>query len=277
MSRSMIQAAVTMGQLQQKLDTIGHNLANSQTTGYKSRQAEFSSLLFQQIENLNHPANGTGRLTPDGIRIGSGARMGAINSNMNAGNIVTTDRMLDTALLRENYFYQIQVTENNVTEIRYTRDGAFYLSPINDNGDLMLVTKDGHPVLGANGPIVIEPGFDSIQIQDNGQIVVSRNGQTETAGSLSVVEITRPRILEAAGNNMFRLPDLAALGYAFGEIVQAPANIDGMLKSGALEQSNVDIAEQMSELILTQRSYQFNARTISTSDQMMGLINQLRT
>mgnify|MGYP001295980151 FL=1 len=277
MSRSMIQAAVTMGQLQQKLDTIGHNLANSQTTGYKSRQAEFSSLLFQQIENLNHPANGTGRLTPDGIRIGSGARLGAINSNMNAGNIVTTDRMLDTALLRENYFYQIQVTENNVTEIRYTRDGAFYLSPINDNGDLMLVTKDGHPVLGANGPIVIEPGFDSIQIQDNGQIVVSRNGQTETAGSLSVVEITRPRILEAAGNNMFRLPDLAALGYAFGEIVQAPANIDGMLKSGALEQSNVDIAEQMSELILTQRSYQFNARTISTSDQMMGLINQLRT
>lgn len=277
MSRSMIQAAVTMGQLQQKLDTIGHNLANSQTTGYKSRQAEFSSLLFQQIENLNHPANGTGRLTPDGIRIGSGARMGAINSNMNAGNIVTTDRMLDTALLRENYFYQIQVTENNVTEIRYTRDGAFYLSPINDNGDLMLVTKDGHPVLGANGPIVIEPGFDSIQIQNNGQIVVSRNGQTETAGSLSVVEITRPRILEAAGNNMFRLPDLAALGYAFGEIVQAPANIDGMLKSGALEQSNVDIAEQMSELILTQRSYQFNARTISTSDQMMGLINQLRT
>lgn len=277
MSRSMIQAAVTMGQLQQKLDTIGHNLANSQTTGYKSRQAEFSSLLFQQIENLNHPANGTGRLTPDGIRIGSGARMGAINSNMNAGNIVTTDRMLDTALLRENYFYQIQVTENNVTEIRYTRDGAFYLSPINDNGDLMLVTKDGHPVLGANGPIVIEPGFDSIQIQDNGQIVVSRNGQTETAGSLAVVEITRPRILEAAGNNMFRLPDLAALGYAFGEIVQAPANIDGMLKSGALEQSNVDIAEQMSELILTQRSYQFNARTISTSDQMMGLINQLRT
>lgn len=277
MSRSMIQAAVTMGQLQQKLDTIGHNLANSQTTGYKSRQAEFSSLLFQQIENLNHPANGTGRLTPDGIRIGSGARLGAINSNMNAGNIVTTDRMLDTALLRENYFYQIQVTENNVTEIRYTRDGAFYLSPINDNGDLMLVTKDGHPVLGANGPIVIEPGFDSIQIQNNGQIIVSRNGQTETAGSLSVVEITRPRILEAAGNNMFRLPDLAALGYAFGEIVQAPANIDGMLKSGALEQSNVDIAEQMSELILTQRSYQFNARTISTSDQMMGLINQLRT
>ncbi|GGH70952.1 flagellar hook-basal body complex protein FlhP [Compostibacillus humi] len=277
MSRSMIQAAVTMGQLQQKLDTIGHNLANSQTTGYKSRQAEFSSLLFQQIENLNHPANGTGRLTPDGIRIGSGARLGAINSNMNAGNIVTTDRMLDTALLRENYFYQIQVTENNVTEIRYTRDGAFYLSPINDNGDLMLVTKDGHPVLGANGPIVIEPGFDSIQIQNNGQIIVSRNGQTETAGSLAVVEVTRPRILEAAGNNMFRLPDLAALGYAFGEIVQAPANIDGMLKSGALEQSNVDIAEQMSELILTQRSYQFNARTISTSDQMMGLINQLRT
>src|SRR5690625_7579359 len=63
MSRPMIQSAVTMNQLQQKLDLIGHNLANSETTGYKGKHAAFSSLLFQQINNLRDPANAEGRLT----------------------------------------------------------------------------------------------------------------------------------------------------------------------------------------------------------------------
>ncbi|MYL59297.1 flagellar hook-basal body protein, partial [Virgibacillus halodenitrificans] len=72
MSRTMIQAAVTMNQLQSKLDLIGNNMANSETTGYKNRNADFSSLLFQQIDNLKDGANAVGRLTPDGVRIGSG-------------------------------------------------------------------------------------------------------------------------------------------------------------------------------------------------------------
>ncbi len=66
----MIQAAVTMNQLQNKLDVISHNMANSQTTGYKTRQATFSSLLFQQMDNLKQPENDVQRLTPEGIRIG---------------------------------------------------------------------------------------------------------------------------------------------------------------------------------------------------------------
>lgn len=276
MSRIMIQAAVTMNQLQNKLDLIGHNMANSQTPGYKTRNTEFSSLLSQNINNLNSPTNAENRLSPDGIRVGTGARLGAINSNFTSGPLQTTDRMLDVALRDENHYFQIQTEENGVPETRFSRDGSFYLNTIN-NQAVMLTTGDGNPVLGQNGPIIIPNGFDSIQIRDNGQIVVGRGNQTEIAGEIAVVNVDRPRLLESTGANMFRLPDLDALGYNLNEIMQPLGAVDNLMQSGMLEQSNVDIAKQMTDLLTMQRSYQFNSRTISTSDQMMGLVNQLRS
>ncbi|MFD1036828.1 flagellar hook-basal body protein [Virgibacillus byunsanensis] len=276
MSRSMIQAAVTMNQLQSKLDLIGNNMANSQTTGYKNRQADFASLLFQQIDNMSGPENAQGRLTPDGVRIGSGARLGSTNIDLSPGTIKDTSRVLDTALLGDNHLYQVEVTENGVAQTRYTRDGAFYLSPVNNNQDVMLTTKDGNPVMGADGPILFAAGFDEINIQPSGQIEVRRGNVTEAVGNIEVVEAVRPRILEAAGQNEFRLPDLAALGFDVNEIIQATNPNESLLKSSALENSNVDISKQMTDLITAQRSYQFNSRTISMGDQMQGLINQLR-
>lgn len=275
MSRMMLQAAVTMQQLQQQLDTVGHNIANSQTTGYKARQADFQSLLFQQINNLTDPRNADGRLTPDGIRVGSGAKLGAINQAFNAGTVIETDRSLDVALLNDYYFFQVEVNEGETTETRLTRDGAFYLSPINDT-ELLLTDAHGNPVLGENGQIIIPKSADHLQIDANGQ-VVARDGQaTNVIDTLSIVEATRPRLLEAVGDNFFRLPDVAALGYEAEEIIIDRTGEQNILRSGALEQSNVDLAEEISDMLLAQRSYQFNARSITMGDQMLGLINQLR-
>lgn len=276
MSRTMIQAAVTMNQLQSKLDLIGNNMANSQTTGYKTRQADFASLLFQQMDNMTHPANAEGRLTPDGVRVGSGAKLGSVNIDLTPGTIADTGRTLDTALLEKNHLYQVQITENGVAETRYTRDGSFYLSPVNNNQSVMLTTEDGNPVMGENGPIVIDEGFDAINIHPNGQITVNRGNTTENSGNLAIVEAVRPRLLEATGQNAFRLPNLDELGFNQNEVIQAVNPNADNLKSGALEHSNVDISKQMTDMIKTQRSYQFNSRTISMSDQMMGLVNQLR-
>lgn len=274
MSHAMIQAAVTMNQLQNKLDIVGNNLANSETTGYKNQQADFASLLFQQIDNMSDPANTGNRLTPDGVRVGSGAKLGSVKSDLTPGSISETDRVLDTALLGDNHLFQIQVTENGATETRYTRDGAFYLNPTNNDQAVMLTTKDGLPVIGENGPIVIAAGFDAIDIQSDGDINVKRGDQTERAGNIAVVEATRPQSLEATGQSNFRLPD--GLEFNMEAIMQAvPANTN-VLKSSALEQSNVDISKQMTDMMMAQRSYQFNARTISMGDQMSGLINQLR-
>ncbi|MBP1971682.1 flagellar basal-body rod protein FlgG [Virgibacillus natechei] len=277
MSRMMIQAAVTMDQLQHKLDLIGNNMANSQTTGYKSREAEFSSLLFQQINNVSgDPENEGNRLTPEGIRVGSGAKLGTANLDFTSGTITETGRALDTALRGDNYFYQIQDTENDGEVIRYTRDGSFHLSPVNDTEDVMLTTSDGNPVLGQTGPIVMEDGFDSIDIQANGQIMVGRGDQTEVVGELDIVEVIRPQLLEATGDNNFQLPDLAELGFEMDEIIQATDPTIDVIQSNALERSNVDVSKQMTDLITAQRSYQFNAQTISIGDEMKGLINQLR-
>lgn len=276
MSRIMIQAAVTMNQLQNKLDMIGHNLANSQTTGYKSRQAEFTSLLNQQINNLNHPGNATGRRTPDGLRVGSGSMLGSIDIDLSVGSMIQTNRQLDMALLGENHLFQIQVEGDGVNQTQYTRDGAFYLNPVNDGESVMLTTQDGHPVMGVNGPIIITEGFESIDVSPDGQITVKRENQTEFVGQISIVEAVRPQLLEAVGNNNFITPDLAGLGYNLTEVIQPVNQNEDVLKSGSLETSNVDLAKQMTDMIMTQRSYQFNARTISMGDQMMGLVNQLR-
>lgn len=275
MSRMMLQAAVTMQQLQQKLDIVGHNIANSQTTGYKARQADFQSLLFQQINNLSDPRNSEGRLTPDGIRIGSGAKLGAINQRFTAGTIIETERPLDVALLNNHYFFQVEVTDGDTTQTRLTRDGSFYLSPINDT-ELLLTDAQGNPVLGANGQVVIPKSVDHIQIDMNGQVIVREGQTTGVIDTLNIVEATRPRVLEAVGQNYFRLPDVAGLGYNADEIIVDRTGEQSVLRSGALEQSNVDLAEEMTDMLLAQRSYQFNARSITMGDQMLGLINQLR-
>ncbi|MFC0301759.1 flagellar hook-basal body protein [Virgibacillus soli] len=275
MSRAMIQAAVSMGQLQHRMDVIGNNIANSQTTGYKSRQSQFSSLLFQQIDNMkNEQANGVGRLTPDGVRVGAGTRLGSIQTNYAKGSFVTTNRALDTALLGENYFFQVNVTENGVTETRYTRDGAFYLQPNENNDAVSLVTKNGDPVLGTNGPITIESGFDDITIRPNGEILAQRNGHGEVVGQLAIVETSKPHVLEAIGDNEFRIPNVVDENNS--PIFQAAPGNSDLLQSQTLETSNVDMSKEMTDLLLTQRSYQFNARTISMGDQMLGMINQLR-
>lgn len=275
MSRMMLQAAVTMQQLQQKLDIVGHNIANSQTTGFKARQADFQSLLFQQINNMTDPRNGEGRLTPDGIRVGSGAKLGAINQRFTAGAIIDTERALDVALLNDYYFFQVEVTDGETTETRLTRDGSFYLSPINDT-ELMLTDGDGHPIIGTNGQIIIPKTADHVQINPNGQVVVWEGQTSNVYGTLNIVEAIRPRVLEAVGQNFFRLPDATALGYNADDFIVNRTGEQNVLRSESLEQSNVDLAEEMTDMLLAQRSYQFNARSITMGDQMLGLINQLR-
>ncbi|HHU20366.1 MAG TPA: flagellar hook-basal body protein [Bacilli bacterium] len=277
MSRMNIQAAVTMGQLQNKLDLISHNVANLNTSGYKSQSGNFSSLIYQNIDNLrDQAANAPGRQTPHGIRLGSGARIGHTNINLSAGALNVTNRGLDIALLRDNHLLQIEVTENGNTETRYTRDGTLYLQPI-DGGQLMLTTSDGHPVIGqTGGAIIFDENIEDVRINEIGQIVTLRGGTEFVEDGLALVEAVRPQFLEPAGKNLFRLPDLTEAAYVAEDIVTEVAQFDNEIQSGTLEQSNVDLATQMAELLQTQRAYQYNARTITMHDQMRGLINQLR-
>lgn len=272
MSRIMNQAAVTMNQIQNKLDLIGNNISNSGTTGYKNRQVEFSSLLNQQIDNLTSPANAQGRVTPDGIRVGTGAGLGPIQLNQQQGSLTETDRSLDAALTGDNTFFQVNRLENGQEDTVYTRDGSFYLSPI--EGDrLALTTADGHPIIGQEGPIEIQDGFDAIELNDQGQLVVSRGNNQAVEAELAIVEAVRPSALEAEGNNFFAVTADADAD----EIIQAYGGEGAVIHPQALEQSNVDLSKEMTDMIAAQRLYQFNSRSISMGDQMSGLVNTIRS
>ncbi|WP_175615969.1 flagellar hook-basal body protein [Piscibacillus halophilus] len=275
--RNMLNAATTMNQLQQRMDLTSNNLANSNTHGYKSKSAQFSSLLFQQVNNLNNGDPDAPRLTPDGIRVGSGAKMGHTNTNMNLGTIQETGRALDVATQDSERFFVVNAPlDNGQTEERYTKAGNFYLQPVNGNEQVMLTTGEGLPVQGQNGPIILDSDFDEITITENGGVQVDRNGNRQIEATLQLVDIDQPRALEATGDNLFRI-DEAGLGVPAEQLLAEVDPQEANLMTGALESSNVDIGKELTDLLESQRAYSFNSRSISIGDQMMGLIGSMRS
>lgn len=277
MNRSMIMASVSMGQLQKKLDTISNNVANVNTNGFKRRDVQFQDLLFQQLNNQIVGTQETGRNTPNGIRIGSGAKVAQTNIRMEQGAIITTDRPLDLAFSEKGLFFEVLPTEEN-GERRFTRDGAFYLSPNPDNADeVFLVTSNGDFVMSSEGEAITLPaGYESIKVSESGVLSVTMNGAEEQVARLQINRVTKPQLLENIGDNFFTFPNLEELELEFGDVLELVPENEGKLIQGALEGSNVDLSKEMTELILSQRNYQFNSRSISMADQMMGLVNNLR-
>ncbi|SDZ46270.1 flagellar basal-body rod protein FlgG [Evansella caseinilytica] len=276
MNQSMINSAVTMGQIQHKLDTIGNNLANVNTTGYKRRDTTFSDLLVQHINNQIVHSHEVGRQTPNGIRVGSGAAVAQTAIRFEQGSIQTTGRPLDIALTEKGYFFELTPAEDGTR--RFTRDGAFYLTPNPAaQGENLLVNQNGDYILSVDGnPISIPAGHEELNITEEGVIeVVFANGQRAVAGQIQLVQITKPQLLLSAGENTFVFPNLADLELNIDDVLNEAAGTQVFMQ-GALESSNVDMGREITEMMLAQRSYQFNAQAISITDQMMGLVNNIR-
>ncbi|SFE60885.1 flagellar hook-basal body protein [Alteribacillus iranensis] len=276
MHSSMLSAANTMGQLQQQIDGISNNLSNSQTTGYKRRESTFSSLLHQEVNNQPIPENNVGRLTPPGLRVGTGAGISQTALRLEQGSLQETGRELDFALLGKNLFFQIENSAEN--EVHYSRNGSFYLSENPEQpGTWTLVNQDGHYLLDANGERMDVPaGARNFNLQDDGTIIASLNGAEVEIGTIELAHVSKPQLLEAAGNH-FRLPDVEALGFDEADVLELVMGEEHTIKQHALEQSNVDMGKELTELLNTQRHYSFNARALSQGDQMLGLVNSIRS
>nr|WP_239587568.1 flagellar hook-basal body protein [Bacillus pakistanensis] len=276
----MITAANTLNQLQKNMDMIGNNLSNADTNGYKRREATFSELLVQQVNNQGNAAEEIGRLTPNGIRQGVGAKLAQAQLILEQGSLKSTGRELDFALASPNHFFKVLTQEGDASRIRYTRDGAFYASPIG-NGELMIVNGQGFPILDENDNFITAPeNVENFSLQDGGALNVQlQNGQAATF-HLGVVSIEKPQFMEQLGGNLLGLPtNFDQLDVTEAEILtdlegQQRMNIG--LQQGYLESSNVDIGKEMTDMLNVQRSYQFQSRSISMADQMMGLINGIR-
>ena len=279
MLRTMITATNTLSQVQQQLDTISSNIANSNTTGYKSQQANFTEMLYQQFKNDEYDK--TVRQTPVGIRYGVGAKIGQIQSNQSQGSIQTTGRDLDFALTAKNQYFNVLMTDDaGQTKTAYTRNGAFYVTPT-EPGIVTLVNSDGYQVADSNGqPITFPDDVKEFSMNSDGTLVASYpNGQTQSF-QLGVTQLQKPQVMESInGGTYIGLPNnLAELGYTEADILTnlQGANRQVGIQKGALEMSNVDLSQEMTNLIQAQRAYQFNSRAVTISDQMLGLINGIR-
>ncbi|MBM7648377.1 flagellar basal-body rod protein FlgG [Bacillus ectoiniformans] len=273
MNRTMITAVNTLGQLQQKLDIISHNMSNVDTNGYKRREATFAELINQQSLNMLRQDQEIGRLTPPGIRVGAGAKIAQSQVIGSQGSLQTTGRQLDFAFTKENQFFKVLVQEDGQGQVHYTRDGAFSVTPVNNN-EVMLVTNEGHPVLDENDNIITFSSENGpISLREGGVLTI---GEAQTV-NLGVVQVNRPQFLEQKGANFFTLPANPAVpeDQIMRNLAALERNEIGLQQS-TLEKSNVDFAKEMAELTNVQRSYQFQSRAISLSDQMMGLVNGIR-
>ncbi len=279
MLRTMITATNTMSQLQQHLDSIGNNLSNSATTGYKARDVKFHELLYQQFNN--DKLDKSPRQSPVGIRYGVGAVLGQAQMNWKQGELQQTQRELDFAFTTpKQYFNVLMPDDNNGTKTVYTRQGAFYASPM-DNGQLMLVNSDGYSVADSDGaPITFDENPSNFSMSDGGVLNINYPGGDSTQIQLGVTVLQRPQLMEHISGTYIGLPsNMGELGVGEEDVLlnlQGAEREEIALQSGSLEMSNVNMSKEFTELINTQRAYQFNARSVTMADQMLGLINGIR-
>ena len=260
--RSLSIAATGMLAQQLNVEVISNNIANLATTGFKRQRPEFQDLLYQSEREVGSTSSGTGTIVPSGVQIGLGVRTASTYRIMDQGSVIGTNSPLDIAIQGKGWF-QIQLPDGDVG---YTRAGSFQLSP---NGQM--VTADGYPLLPS---ISIPADATQISINATGDVEVKLQGQIapSNVGTIQLVSFPNGAGLEAIGNNL--MLETPSSGSAVSGI--AGAGGMGTLLQGSLESSNVNAVSEITNLITAQRAYEMNSKVITTSDEMMAAVSQLR-
>ena len=260
--RSLDIAGTGMQAQQTNVEVISNNIANMTTTGFKRRRAEFQDLIYQNLRRVGANSSDTGTVVPSGAQVGLGVRTAAIYRIGEQGNLQQTSNSLDVAISGNGYF---QVTLPS-GETAYSRDGTFGMAP-----DGTIVTADGYTVQPG---LTIPGNATAVTINRTGQVQVSIAGQTAptTVGSLQLAVFPNDAGLEAQGENLFL--QTAASGNPVTGPPAAPGF--GSVMQGFVETSNVNVVTEITNLITAQRAYEMNSRVITTSDQMLSTLTNLR-
>ncbi len=260
--RSLDIGASGMYAQQMNVDIISNNIANMNTTGYKRQRPEFQDLLYQNIKRPGASSSDIGTILPSGLQLGTGVKLDAISRIHSQGSMDITDNQLDVAINGDGFF-QIQLPDGTLA---YTRDGTFGV-----NGDGLVVTKEGYQL---NPGLTIPEDATKININANGEVFVKIDGQVDeqNLGQINIARFINPSGLEATGGNLYRET------VASGDPVEGIPGQEGFgaLEQGALELSNVNIVNEMTKMISAQRAYEMNSKVISTSDEMLGTISNMR-
>ncbi len=271
MVRSLWTAATGMIAQQNNVDTIANNLANLNTTGYKTEVAEFKSLLYQDIQAKT--TSGNGATKPVGAQVGLGVRNSSVTSRFTQGNFYDSTNDLAFAISGDGFF-GIKGQDGNTY---YTRNGDFHLATYN-GGKLALTTSDGNPVLDTNGKeIILDSSIISSKLTVSGDGELCYPDETNNPKSLGITvglwQFNNPSGLEKIGDSSYAVT--GASGAAMNE-----KTTNGIIKSdlrqGYLEGSNVQVVDEMVNMIVAQRAYELNSKAIQATDEMMSQANQLR-
>ena len=260
MLRALYTAATGMQAQQINIDTIANNIANVNTTGFKQGRAEFQDLLYQNIRPAG-TASSTSTEYPVGLQLGLGTRPVATDRIYRQGDFRKTDNPLDLVIEGKGFF-QVRLPSG---ELAYTRDGSFHM-----NAEGAMVTADGNPL---EPQITIPADAQEIVIGTDGTVSVTQAGQTaaQQVGTLQIANFQNPSGLNGIGRNLF-LPTTAS-----GEASAANPGENGLgrINQGFLEQSNVNVVEEMVNMIIAQRAYEVNSRAVRVADDMLSQINNL--
>jgi len=241
------------------LTTVSNNLANVSTTGFKKDRPVFEDLLYQIQRQPGANSSADTRL-PSGLQVGTGVRTAGTQKVFTSGSLELTDQPLDMAVNGRGFF-QILMPDGTIS---YTRDGTFHI-----NAEGTVVNVNGYP---------LEPQID-IPDQTN-QLTISKDGIVQATlfgdptpqelGQIDLVDFINPAGLQAAGGNLFK--ETAASG---APNVGVAANDGfGSIEQGALENSNVEVVEELVKMITVQRAYEMNSKVVSAADQMLQFLTQ---
>lgn len=307
MLKSLYAGVSGMKAQQTKMDVIANNISNVSTTGFKSGRVRFEDMI-SQIDTTAQGANNN-RGGVNAQQVGMGVQISGTDTIMTGGSLQATGRSLDFGIQNgDNSFFMVRGEQGSEGITQYTRDGGFFrdetgglvtatgmrvlgylpagqapqeitedTTAITGEGDVAplmihenLVDAQGNEILDENDEVI---SLQSYSIDNTGSIVGTySNGKSYQLGRVALTSFNNPDGLEKQGGNLYNATDNS------GDPIQgAPSEQGfGMIRSGFLEMSNVDLANEFTDMIVTSRAYQANSRAITTSDEMLQELLNLK-
>lgn len=260
MIRAFYASGAAMAAQQSAVDAISNNVANVNTTGYKSLSTEFEQLLMVQIKRPDMTVQGQAgsQGVTDTLAFGCGVRASGTDRVWDLGVSAPTGRNMDFLLENEGFF----AVRGMDGQVRYTRAGQFHAS----------LTDTGFALVNSKGEWVLDQDGDPIELAGKPEdMEVGPTGMIQMGGAVTGITLGRFRFETPQGllseENAFSQTD------ASGPALDAA---ECRVRQGALEMSNVDMAGEMSRLINGQRLYQMNGKMLSWADEIEGMSIQLR-
>lgn len=253
-------AATGMHAQQLNVDVLSNNIANLNTTAYKESNPAFQDLVYQNQMGVGAITSSAGTVAPTGIQVGLGVNVGSVYKIMTQGSLNNSGNEFDVAVSGRG-FMRVSMPDGTTA---YTRDGALQ---VDQNGQL--VTKEGYPI---DPTITVPAGATNFTITATGVVSATVNGTVTELGTLTLSMFVNEAGLESAGDNKY----LETVASGSPTDSNPGENGAGTFRQGFLEASNVDAIASITRLISAQRAYELNSRVISTADEMLSTLTQLR-